>query len=245
MKHLYFALPLVLCFAVACDSPKKTEKPKTPPEKEISMEAVQQAPETLKTSHATITSQPTTQGDEPASLADIERYYEVMQMREQMKQLTEIMSHQTKQMMHEAIKDQPQLPPGAEERLNALYTKITSHMPTEELLQSMAPIYAKHFTKNDINAIITFYSSPVGKKMIAETPKITQEAMQASIGTMQKYMKQTMDEINAMIEQIKQENEAAQAEASAIESEAPAAQPEIPTAKPEVPAIEPEAAEQK
>lgn len=211
MKHLYLLLPLVLSLSItSCTSPKNPEK--KPSDKQISIATDYKAVET------NVAATQVQGGDEPATLADVERYYDVMQMRDQMKQLTTIMSHQTKQMMHEAMQNQPELPPGAEERINALYEKILKDMPTEELLQSMAPIYAKHFTTNDINAIIAFYSSPVGKKMVSETPAIAQEAMQASLGTMQKYMKGSMDDLNTLLQQIQQE-ETKNEEATSPQSE--------------------------
>lgn len=193
---LHLALPCILCFSMlACNSPKHPEKQPGDKDKQISIGTDGAAPGAADTKAPSAT----VAGDQPADLADIERYYDVMHMREQVKQLTEIMSHQASQMMHEALNEQPNLPQTAKDRFNALYERILKNMPTEELLQAMAPIYAKHFTKSDINAIITFYSSPVGKKMIDETPEITQEAMQASVGVMQKYMTQSMEEINTLV----------------------------------------------
>jgi hypothetical protein len=41
------------------------------------------------------------------------------------------------------------------------------------------PIYEKYYTETDINQLITFYNSPIGKKMIATMPQIMQESMTA------------------------------------------------------------------
>ena len=49
----------------------------------------------------------------------------------------------------------------------------------DDLINLVVPIYAKYFTDDDIQAMITFYDSPVGKKMIEKLPLITQESMQA------------------------------------------------------------------
>lgn len=221
MKHLYLLFPLVLSLSItSCTSPKNPEK--RPSDHQIPVATEYSAPGSSIIHHQAVETSETgtaaINGAQPASLEDVERYYDVMQMRDQMKQLTTIMSHQTKQMMHEAMQNQPELPPGAEERINALYEKILKDMPTEELLSSMAPIYAKHFTKNDINAIIAFYSSPVGKKMVTETPTIAQEAMQASLETMQKYMKGSMDQLNSLLQQIQKE-EASNEEKISTQSE--------------------------
>lgn len=43
----------------------------------------------------------------------------------------------------------------------------------------MAPVYEKHLTEADLNEVIKFYNSPVGKKLAGKTPAITQESMAA------------------------------------------------------------------
>lgn len=48
-----------------------------------------------------------------------------------------------------------------------------------DLVVMLAPVYEKHMTEADLNEIIKFYNSPVGKKLAEKTPAITQESMQA------------------------------------------------------------------
>jgi len=49
-----------------------------------------------------------------------------------------------------------------------------------ELNKQLIPIYKKHFTQDDVKALIAFYESPIGKKMAEKTPLITMESMQLS-----------------------------------------------------------------
>jgi len=57
---------------------------------------------------------------------------------------------------------------------------------TEEMLKSsitdltdmLTPVYQKHLTLADIQQLIAFYESPIGKKFAEKTPLITQESMQ-------------------------------------------------------------------
>ncbi len=46
-----------------------------------------------------------------------------------------------------------------------------------DLIGMISPVYQKYFTKNDLDQLIKFYESPVGKKLAINTPKITQESM--------------------------------------------------------------------
>ena len=47
----------------------------------------------------------------------------------------------------------------------------------DELIDLIIPVYAKHFSHDDIKEMIAFYESPLGKKITAALPSITQESM--------------------------------------------------------------------
>ncbi len=46
-----------------------------------------------------------------------------------------------------------------------------------DLVDMLAPVYEKYMTKDDLDKIIEFYKTPVGKKYAESTPLITQESM--------------------------------------------------------------------
>jgi hypothetical protein len=52
----------------------------------------------------------------------------------------------------------------------------------QRALQQIAAVYDKHFTDDEIKGLLDFYSSPLGQKFAAESPKINKEiqAVQAS-----------------------------------------------------------------
>jgi len=45
----------------------------------------------------------------------------------------------------------------------------------QRALQQIAAIYDKHFTEDEIKGLLDFYSSPLGQKFAAESPKINKE----------------------------------------------------------------------
>lgn len=47
-----------------------------------------------------------------------------------------------------------------------------------DIVEMLAPIYRKYMTQDDLEAIIKFYKTPVGKKFAENTPLIMQESMQ-------------------------------------------------------------------
>ena len=70
--------------------------------------------------------------------------------------------------------------PGVTEEQWAAVKKEVFDVEVAELNKQLIPIYKKHFTQEDVKAIIAFYESPVGKKLAEQTPLITVESMQAS-----------------------------------------------------------------
>ncbi|GAA5218295.1 DUF2059 domain-containing protein [Corallincola platygyrae] len=53
---------------------------------------------------------------------------------------------------------------------------VGEELQTGELQRSLMPIYHRHFTLEEINALIAFYESPVGQKSIRVMPQLTQES---------------------------------------------------------------------
>lgn len=50
----------------------------------------------------------------------------------------------------------------------------------DEIVTELVPVYDKHFDENELRALITFYRSPIGRKLLKVTPLIMQESMEAS-----------------------------------------------------------------
>ena len=55
--------------------------------------------------------------------------------------------------------------------------KLFQGMQIDEMVNAMVPIYQKHLTREDIDSIVAFYSSPVGQKLQREQPAMMQEGM--------------------------------------------------------------------
>jgi hypothetical protein len=48
----------------------------------------------------------------------------------------------------------------------------------DELVTMLVPVYEKHLTEKDLQEMIAFYQTPVGKKYAEKSPFIMQESMQ-------------------------------------------------------------------
>lgn len=143
----------------------------------------------------------------PATRKDIEQYLKVMHSHDMMKQTMLAMSGPMHKMMHdEYVKDKDKLPADFEERTNKMMDEMFQNIPIDEMMQSMVPVYQKHFTKGDVSALITFYSSPTGQKMLRELPAIMGEAMESMMPIMQKYMETVKQRVQDEFAQALQES---------------------------------------
>lgn len=53
-----------------------------------------------------------------------------------------------------------------------------SQTSIDDLTEMLVPVYSKYMTKEDLEELIKFYKTPVGKKFAKSTPLIMQESMQ-------------------------------------------------------------------
>lgn len=54
-----------------------------------------------------------------------------------------------------------------------------SEINANDIENMILPIYDKYYTESDIDQLITFYNSPIGKKMINTMPLVMQESVSA------------------------------------------------------------------
>jgi hypothetical protein len=144
-------------------------------------------------------------GDASASRDDILKLFEVMHVREQMKQVMDQVLKQMKAMSHDQMKKRdPKLTDEEIARVDATSGQFLKDMPFDGMLDDMIPVYQKHLTKTDVDAMIGFYSTPTGQKILGEMPSITGEGMQA----MQPRLRKMIDEATARMDRMaKQESE--------------------------------------
>jgi hypothetical protein len=108
------------------------------------------------------------------------------------------------------LKDKDKLPADFEVRMNKMMDEMFKSFPWDEMLDAMVPVYQKHFTKGDVDALVAFYSTATGQKLIKEMPAITAEAMQEMMPLMRKSMDQMtrrmQEEIAAMVRESESKN---------------------------------------
>jgi hypothetical protein len=104
----------------------------------------------------------------------------------------------TGQVLDSLKKAQPSIP----DREMALVKQVLDEQFAEafagpdSLSEQLVLIYANHFTHDDVRGLLTFYSTELGKKVIATTPVIFQEGAAAG----QKWAQSQMPRVTAILQ---------------------------------------------
>jgi uncharacterized protein len=115
-----------------------------------------------------------------ASKEDVRKLFDVMASREQMKQMMQQVFAQMRTLNHDELKKRhPDVSEDDLARLDRQSEDLLKNFPLDEMLSDMVPIYQRHFSKPEIDALIAFYSSPPGQKFLHEMPAVTAETMKA------------------------------------------------------------------
>jgi hypothetical protein len=132
----------------------------------------------------------------PASREDILKLFDAMQNRAQVRRAMESMVSQSQSLMREQIKQRhPDITEDELATMERESAEILNDFPVDLMMEDMVPVYQKHLTKADVEAMIGFYSSPTGQKLLREMPAIMSEGMQAMYPDIQKHMDAAMRRI--------------------------------------------------
>jgi len=89
-----------------------------------------------------------------------------------------------------------------ESLMKGLMEDVRAVLPTDAMLEAIVPIYQRRFTSDEINAIIAFQTSPVGKKMTGLQPAMMQETIQALRPLQEKAMPESMKRLNERVQKL-------------------------------------------
>ena len=85
---------------------------------------------------------------------------------------------------------------------------ITTQLNAESFMPEIAQIYVDVFTQEELEAVLEFYRSPIGQKMLAKTPELMQRSM--AIG--QQKMAELMPKIEVAVDEFSEKIAALQSE---------------------------------
>ena len=149
--------------------------------------------------------------EDQATAEQVERLYQVMRTRQQiesmLKQMSAMMNQQLSATLKKEADDLPEGKKISPEQLAARQQLIARFMDkslhaysAEEMLGALTPIYQKHISRSDVEALIAFFGSSAGQHMLEQQPLIMQEYLDTISKTMQ-------DRIQSVTQEMKKELE--------------------------------------
>lgn len=139
-----------------------------------------------------------TDSNEPPSRDDIILYLQTMHSHDMMQRVMETQAESMHQLYRDLIlKEKGSVPADFDTKFKKEMDDLIKNMPIDEIQQAMIPSYQQHFSKSDIEAMNSFYSSPVGQKVLEELPEVLKEGNQAAMPILTKYISEWKDRVKA------------------------------------------------
>lgn len=151
--------------------------------------------------------------DQQATKEQVEKMFEVLRLRKQMETMMNMvprMVEQSFQMQMKSINEKlpqgkrmtPQDQAAIQKVMNKYMEQARNIYSIDEMIADAVPVYQRHISKSDADAVIAFYSSPAGQRLLDETPAITREYMGVVMSRMQTRSARLSDEMQAEIQRI-------------------------------------------
>jgi uncharacterized protein len=63
-------------------------------------------------------------------------------------------------------------------KADSFFERMAAEINMNTLVEMIVPVYQKHYTEDELRAVIGFYKTPNGKKMLEKSPLVLQESME-------------------------------------------------------------------
>lgn len=133
--------------------------------------------------------------------------FEAIQLRKTMESAQEVAMQSAVNTVQQMMRQSGVIPDAAMQRemdalMKGVMEDVRAVLPIEEMLEAVIPIYQRHFTSEEVNAIIAFQTSPVGKKVVSLQPAMMQESLQALTPLQQRAMPDLMKRLNQRMQKV-------------------------------------------
>src|SRR6476646_12148907 len=138
-----------------------------------------------------------------ASREQIMQLLDLLQVPDSLALTLDAMKEQMKIGALQALREKVENPsPEQINSVNAIVDDEFKKIGMEDLIKDVVPIYQKHLSRSDVEAVIRFYSSPVGQKIRREQPAMARESLQATAAGQRGKMELLLAKLDLRIEQL-------------------------------------------
>ncbi len=95
--------------------------------------------------------------------------------------IDQVLNMATSQVTMLMIRMKPEKKKEITEIMHKIASEMKSSRRKQELYEKIARIYARHFTVDEMNKLIAFYETPVGRKFIQKMPEVMLESQKAGM----------------------------------------------------------------
>lgn len=135
---------------------------------------------------------------DPAKEKAIRHLMDVMGTAKLGNNMTEVVSMQVKNAMSR------RLPADRLQKFMDDFTqKLTAKSPASQVVDAEVPIYAQHFSLEQLQGMIQFYESPVGQQMVKQLPDVMQQSQMAGATIERKAALDTLQDMSTDYPELK------------------------------------------
>jgi hypothetical protein len=145
---------------------------------------------------------------------DVLKLFGLLQVNKTMEAVVKAVKQQSAEMFEQIVRERmpdatPEQKKAMREMMDDLMRQALGPDAINEMLEATIPVYQRHLTKADLDAMVAFYASPVGQKLLHEQPAMVKESMEASAGIQQRIARSMFQKIDEhMGKMIQSEKEA-------------------------------------
>jgi hypothetical protein len=128
---------------------------------------------------------------------------ELMRVQDGLQITLEAMKDQLKSGTDQALREK--IPDPTPEQIKAAHNIVDEEfqkLSLEGMIKDIVPVYQRHFTRTDVEALIAFYSSPAGRKIVREQPAMLRESMQATASSQRQKMEMLLARLDLRVQQL-------------------------------------------
>jgi hypothetical protein len=138
---------------------------------------------------------------------DVMKLFDLLQISKTMDAVISATKQQSmeiaEQMIHEKMPDATaEQKKQLREMLDDVMHQALGPAAINEMLEATIPVYQRHLTKADLDAMVAFYASPIGQKILHEQPAMVQESMEASAGIQERIARSMFQKIDERVEKM-------------------------------------------
>lgn len=140
----------------------------------------------------------------PPTREDVLKLFDLLQVNKTMDAILNATKQQSKELAEQMIGTRmpdatPEQKKQFREMMDDVMRQALGKEAINEMLEATIPVYQHHLTKSDLDAMVAFYSSPVGQKILHEQPAMVQESMEASAGIQQRIARSMFQKIDERV----------------------------------------------